>query len=104
MEDYIAQFLNAGLVIALVFLILKRQDKRIDDLAKILGDFVKKLEGQPSREYCNLQHASVENKLHEGDKKFEKFEAKIDSMKDTLAIVNTNVALLVADHKKEDKS
>jgi hypothetical protein len=94
-EQFLSGIINGALVVALVFLILRRQDKRMDGQDVLIGDTMKKLDNQPSREYCALQHATVEKKFQKGDERFEKLEGKIDQLHTTVTNVDTNVALLL---------
>ncbi len=95
MEQLILQFGNAALVITLLIMILRRQDKRMDGQDNKIGDTVKKVDKQPSKEYCTMQHASVKEKFHEGDERFAKLEDKIDEVQKCVSNVDKNVALLL---------
>ena len=95
MEQYLLQFGNAALVITLLVMILRRQDKRMDSQDSKIGDAMKEVKGQPSKEYCLMQHAGVKEKFHDGDERFEKLESKIDEVQKCISNVDKNVAVLV---------
>jgi hypothetical protein len=84
-----------ALIVALILLVLRRQDKRMDDQDSKIRDSAKKVDGQPSREYCDLQHTTVKERFHAGDEKFEKLEGKIDSLGTLVTNIDTNVALIL---------
>ena len=100
METLIANLVNSALVIALLFLIFKRQDKRMDSQDTRIGEAMNKVDAQPSSQFCIMQHQSIDARFRSGDAKFEKLEGKIDALHDTLSEVNTNVALLCDREKK----
>jgi hypothetical protein len=101
-EIFILQFCNAALVIALLLMIFKKQDKRMDSQDKQIGDAMKKVDGQPSKEYCLMQHASVKEKFHEGDERFDKLETKIDDVQKCISNVDKNVAVLIERSNQKD--
>ena len=101
--EWVSDLATSALIIALIFLILCRQDKRMDDQETRVGDVVKKIDAQPSREYCDLQHKTVEKKFDSGNERFEKLETKIDGLQSTISNVDTNVAILLDRDEHEDK-
>ena len=59
-----------------------------------------KIDNQPSREYCDLQHKTVEDRLDKGEGRFKDLQSEINHVNKTLANVDKNVALLLDRDKR----